>query len=442
MASAMLGGCAKPDVKSVETGYFEKLGLQMENYKNPNALQEGGAACTAYAVAISGGGHRSANFALGVFRGLADLDAKLEGRSLVDEVDLLSTVSGGAFFGGGLRHRMLQNPATSVAELVHQSEFEEELRRAYGWPVFFRSVTNPAVWGPARDRGNMLELRLRKHLFDDNPPTIDQGFPGAHLRDEDILGPPFFLAQASTKMLQATFPMTWETLEEHHVVGYDVENQPPACLLKHRACPKRSTLTELTGSAAYGSVPLTVAIKASAAFPVGLPVTTLYSSYDTNHPYLWLSDGGESDNLGIRSATDYLDGTTCNGDTCPNQVLILIDAYTGHDSPYWRKLGGGMVSDVAKSTLKRLDGARTRAVSSTIPALRSRGVHVVHLAIPTGSECTHDCRPRAEKTGTKLKITKRRQQVMIEAGEEAVDLEREELLAIGRMGCPASEPPP
>ena len=59
----------------------------------------GGAENALVLVALSGGGKRSAAFAFGVLRGMADIPVRPEASAstLLDEIDLLAGVSGGSF---------------------------------------------------------------------------------------------------------------------------------------------------------------------------------------------------------------------------------------------------------------------------------------------------------------------------------------------------------
>lgn len=72
-------------------------------------------------VALSGGGIRSATFCLGLFQALARL-------KLLSRIDLLSTVSGGGYFGGFLG-AALSRPGSSVAQT------EQELANNHSWSV-------------------------------------------------------------------------------------------------------------------------------------------------------------------------------------------------------------------------------------------------------------------------------------------------------------------
>lgn len=108
-------------------------------------------------LALSGGGIRSAAFAMGVMRGLSDTPSpEGDGRSMLDRIGYLSTVSGGGYAGGwyvahscddelmqpGSRH--LQRVAGTANYLVssHYSETwtdlaDKGLLHVAGLPVAF-----------------------------------------------------------------------------------------------------------------------------------------------------------------------------------------------------------------------------------------------------------------------------------------------------------------
>ena len=95
-ALLLLGGCASfavpmnQPLRSV-TGNSE--------YRLFDVNRRGGAESALVLVALSGGGKRSAAFGFGVLRGMEDVAVQPEGRAstLLDELDLLSGVSGGSF---------------------------------------------------------------------------------------------------------------------------------------------------------------------------------------------------------------------------------------------------------------------------------------------------------------------------------------------------------
>jgi NTE family protein len=92
----LLGGCG-----SLSVPMNEPLRSAAGNteYRLLDVNRSGGAESALVLVALSGGGKRSAAFGFGVLRGAQDIDVRPEGRdsSLLDEIDMLAGVSGGAF---------------------------------------------------------------------------------------------------------------------------------------------------------------------------------------------------------------------------------------------------------------------------------------------------------------------------------------------------------
>ena len=68
-------------------------------YRLLDVNRVGGAESALVLVALSGGGKRSAAFGFGVLRGMRDIHVRPEAKNstLLDEIDLLAGVSGGAF---------------------------------------------------------------------------------------------------------------------------------------------------------------------------------------------------------------------------------------------------------------------------------------------------------------------------------------------------------
>ena len=68
-------------------------------YRLLDINRSGGAENALVLVALSGGGKRSAAFAFGVLRGMADIPVRPNGANstLLDEIDMLAGVSGGSF---------------------------------------------------------------------------------------------------------------------------------------------------------------------------------------------------------------------------------------------------------------------------------------------------------------------------------------------------------
>ena len=74
--------------------------LDLGNYRPVQERADGQNADLAVAAAISGGGHRAANFAIGVMLALENFEIEGTGYDLLREIDYFSTVCGGGFAAG------------------------------------------------------------------------------------------------------------------------------------------------------------------------------------------------------------------------------------------------------------------------------------------------------------------------------------------------------
>lgn len=96
VAVLWLGGCAS---FAVPMNQPLRSAAGNSEYRLFDVNRRGGAESALVLVALSGGGKRSAAFGFGVLRGMQDVPVRPEGRAstLLDEIDLLSGVSGGSF---------------------------------------------------------------------------------------------------------------------------------------------------------------------------------------------------------------------------------------------------------------------------------------------------------------------------------------------------------
>lgn len=248
-------------------------------------------------LSISGGGMRSAAFAYGVFEQLAADRIEHQGRTqrLLDEVDLMSAVSGGAL-------------PTAYYALYGDRLFDEfESRFLYRDLAsgFRRSVLwNPRNWwrlaSPEFSRGDLYAEYLDRRLFS-----------GATFADLDRTGQrPFLLINATDIGLAGRFDFTQDSFD---VLCDDLDSYPlsravaassgvPALLtpitLKNRAgqCGYRlpGWVDRALASAGRGSREY-------------FRATILQGRNDSRrYGYLHLLDGSLSDNLGVRTALDVL----------------------------------------------------------------------------------------------------------------------------------------
>jgi hypothetical protein len=98
----ILTGCAsKPrryrsEIHPYQTEPFQENSIDLSQYKSPQMRVSGQDPNTAFAIAISGGGHRATNFGTGVLIELEKITNATAGKSnALNEIDYFSTVSGG-----------------------------------------------------------------------------------------------------------------------------------------------------------------------------------------------------------------------------------------------------------------------------------------------------------------------------------------------------------
>lgn len=248
-------------------------------------------------LSFSGGGTRAAALAYGVLQHLAKTPIDGGGRSLLDEVDVISSVSGGSFTAAFF----------ALNGLAGLPQFEERfLRRNVESELAKEAALNPYNWwrllSPTFSRIDLAAEYYDKHIFD--------GRTYADLVKRRQR--PFLMVNATEMDLGARFDFTQERFD-------------PIC----------SDLQTMT---------LGRAVAASSAFPVLLTPITLQNfagscgyqepewvanalqDYAVNqrryrsalelrayasgeHPYLQLMDGGISDNIGLRGILHALSST-------------------------------------------------------------------------------------------------------------------------------------
>ena len=336
-------------------------------------------------VTFSGGGKRAAAFSYGVLEALRGVQVTTpdgDQHSLLDEIDLISAVSGGAFTAA---YYALNGKETFDSFAPHFLNHDTE-------SDLWHKVLTPTSW-PRLARKLVSRSDLEVEYFD------QQLFRGATVGD--------ILARSPRVIVTATDLV--------------------------RAKPFSFTREQLNGTCVDpGTVPLARAVFASAATPVYFAplvmrnyagrcgyeppasVTADSSSEEdayrrersdrllsyldsANYPYLHLADGAFADNLGARAILDEIslgetvtDALRRNGYSRARRMLfIVVDARTGVDRKFARSpepLGIKKVMDaVVSATFNRysfetmnLLRARVKRWESEVRSTRCK----VALAIP------------------------------------------------------------
>lgn len=274
----------------------------------------------AFAVAISGWGLRASNFAVGVMMGLEKISTGGY-QDALDQIDYLSTVSGGSFAGGAYIAALYQHNFFDRKEPFSFATYvERDIKHDLSIPytgTLLKTQLNPKIWFSSfLDAGDFLEkgiddniLGFKRMKGHNNAHSIKLGdlFINVNEPNTPVLYPMFF-SNSSIVGTKQIFPFSPDILERYAIEGYT-----------HR----KKYLVEKKDPF---EMPLSVGIKASSSFPVLIPNSTLESKYNPSRPFLHIMDGTLSDNLGYHTAFEVL-----KQDLSPQKVLLIIDPDTSEN---------------------------------------------------------------------------------------------------------------
>ena len=287
----------------------------------------------AVAMSISGGGSRAANFAVGVMLGLEELKLDQE-QDMLDQVDYISTVSGGGFAGGSyiaaLYNHAWANTQAPFSLADHlKPEIEKNLTYSYTGALI-RGNLNLLSYFSELDDGDALEWAVDNQVLGYRKRKRDavKGQANRSILLGDLFIPandttrevamPMLFTNSSVLSTMTIFPFSPDILERYYINGYS-----------HRMKVVKEEFLD-----PY-SVPLAVGIKASGSFPVLISNTTLSSYYHSKRKYLHLIDGALTDNSGYYTASQLL-----KQEQAPKKIILIVDAEAyGNRYTYTRKKG-------------------------------------------------------------------------------------------------------
>lgn len=298
----------------------------VSHYKSPQ-LREGQNTDIGLAIAISGGGARAANFGMGILLALEELGVANES-NVLNEIDYLSSVSGGGFAAGAYInalhfHKYTQDAGTfSLRKAYYEGGIREDLNRSYLTPVIAGWLASPKAWVTHLDEGDALEKSIDNHILGylkrrqynlslkqkdrEEMGSLRLGDVFVAREDERPVLYPMFVANATNYHSMAIVPFTPDIMECYQISGYS-----------HRR--KRYHDNEIDNP--Y-DIPLAIGLKASGSFPVAISNTTMESAYDDEKSFLHLTDGGIADNIGYKTALELLET-----DPLPREkILFIVDA--------------------------------------------------------------------------------------------------------------------
>lgn len=294
LSLTLLAGCATP---RAYLGAPILAANAQDGYRAATVLQARDADDLLFIVSLSGGGMRASAMAYGVLEQLAADSVNQDGRNvrLLDEVDLISAVSGGAV-------------TAAYYVLFGDRLFEDFAARFLDRDVtaaLYRGILlDPRVWwqlvSPEYARGDAYAAYFDRQLF-----------RGATFADLDRSGArPFLIINATDVGLAARFEFTQDSFD---VICSDLSRVPLALAVAASSLvPALLTPITLRNHAgrcghvvpswvrsALGGDPHTTALHFGAS--------VLQARTDPRQfPYLHLVDGALSDNLGARAVLDAL----------------------------------------------------------------------------------------------------------------------------------------
>lgn len=282
-------------------------------------------------VTFSGGGKRAAAFSYGVLEALRGVKVTTpdgEQHSLLDEIDLISAVSGGAFTAA---YYAMNGKETfdSYAPRFLNHDTEKDL---------WHKILKPSSW-PRLAKPLVSRSDLEVEYFD------QELFNGATVYDVMTRSPRVIIT--STDLVRAK-PFTY-TREQLNGICVDPKSIPLArAVFSSAATPIYfAPLVMRTYSGDCGYQPPESVLEGEGADDAYRRerAERLQTFLDPRYPFLHLADGALADNLGARAILDEValgdnvtDALRRNGYSRARRMLfIVVDARTGFDRQYARR---------------------------------------------------------------------------------------------------------
>ncbi|HZX64923.1 MAG TPA: patatin-like phospholipase family protein [Myxococcales bacterium] len=314
-AAAALAACAHWPENAPLAHQDSRSGYRLQNVQRPKQSDD-----LLLFLAFSGGGTRAASLSYGVLEELARTEVTLGGerRRLLDEVDVISAVSGGTF------------TATYYAlrgDKIFQ-EFEGKFLKRNIEHAIAGRVLSPGNWFRLAS-GTFARSDVVAELYDE---TI---FDHATYGDLLKTGGPFVVVNGADVTTGARFAFTQDTFD---VLCSDLSAYPIArAVATSSALPPMLTpitLRNRAGTCGWQEPAWTKARAPGAPLGRGGLRALEIRSYDNaaERPYVHLFDGGIAENLGLRALIETLDVTATTPAAAPASaphklVVIVVNAF-------------------------------------------------------------------------------------------------------------------
>jgi len=326
----LVAGCAHYSVNEPLKEYTPEAGYRAKNMRDPERSDD-----MLFFVTFSGGGTRAAAFSYGVLEELAQREVTLNGgtRRLLDEVDTISSVSGGSFTAGyyGL-----------FGERIFQDFEPRFLKKNVQGELVSRTFLNPVNWvrlfSPSFDRNDLAAEYYDKYIFEGGTFGDIAGRKG-----------PMIIINATDMTYGIRVGFTQDMFD---AICSDVSRFPVArAVAASSAVP--IVLTPITVRNYAGSCNYRMPEPIERVFKEGqISERQFYLANNIapyldsrKKPFLHLLDGGVADNLGLRAILDRIifrgdfwktvKGT--HHENLHKVIFIVVNAETQPDS-FWDKV--------------------------------------------------------------------------------------------------------
>lgn len=271
-------------------------------------------------LTFSGGGTRAAAFSFGVLEGLKETRLPGTDKSLLDEADVISTVSGGSFTGA---YYALFGPKIfdDFRERFLYRDVQKELAFKLLNPANLFRLSSPYF----------SRIDLASELYDR---TIFESCTVQKLADRGKR--PFLIINATNLYTGSRFEFSGD---QFNYIGSDILSYPIA-----RAVAASSAFPFLLSPVSLVNYPYPDDYKMPVADEMALKdywynKDRYYNALNNNmyadkegHPYLHLMDGGLADNTGLRAVHDlYVRGgirQKINNGTIKRLLVVVVNAKT------------------------------------------------------------------------------------------------------------------
>jgi len=282
-----LSGCAHYTINQPAKQVNQNDAYEFNNFTQPEDGEE-----TFVILTFSGGGTRAAAFSYGVMEKLRTIHLHSKDKTILDDVDVISTVSGGSFTG------------------AYYALFGDRIFEDYKAKFLYRNIEkelaykllNPVNWARLASP-YYSRIDLASELYDE---TVFESLTFKALADK--VRRPFLIINATNLYNGARFEFTGE---QFNYIGSDILSYPVA-----RAVAASSAFPFLLAPVSLVNYPFPPGYEESEADKMALQdywvnkeryfrtANNLMFSDKTTHPYVHLMDGGLADNIGLRAIQD------------------------------------------------------------------------------------------------------------------------------------------